>query len=58
MNVKRQLVAKDYIKALAVLKAAFVTWPDFEIFRTAENGDRMSANENRYLYLCSNFILF
>ena len=32
MNVKRQLVSGDYIKALAVLKAATVTWPDYEMF--------------------------
>ena len=50
MNVKRQLVLGDYVKALAVLKAAVVTWPDCEMFKTgAEADDGKSTDEHRYL---------
>ncbi|CAB4045498.1 Hypothetical predicted protein, partial [Paramuricea clavata] len=48
MNVKRQLVLGDYVKALAVLKAAVVTWPDCEMFKTgAEADDGKSTDEQR-----------
>ena len=53
MNVKRQLVSGDYVKALAVLKAAVVTWPDYEMFKTGAQADgeksTHESEENRYL---------
>ncbi len=53
MNVKRQLVSGDYVKALAVLKAAVVTWPDYEMFKTGAEADgeksTHESEENRYL---------
>ena len=50
MNVKRQLVSGDYVKALAVLKAAVVTWPDCEMLKTNEQNEKSSeeSDENRY----------
>ena len=55
MNIKRQLVSGDYLKALAILKAAIVTWPEYEMFASATNeqADNMettdASGENRYL---------
>lgn len=50
MNIKRQLVSGDYLKALAILKAAVVTWPDYEMFASvrveqAENAEATDALE-------------
>ena len=43
MNVKRQLVSGDYVKALAVLKAAVVTWPDYDMLKT--NNEKEHSTE-------------
>lgn len=55
MNIKRQLVSGDYLKALAILKAAIVTWPEYEMFASATNEQADNtettdaSGENRYL---------
>jgi hypothetical protein len=51
MNVKRQLVSGDYVKALAVLKAAVVTWPDYDMLKTNNEKEHSTeeSSENRYL---------
>ena len=55
MNIKRQLVSGDYLKALAILKAAIVTWPEYEMFARATNEQvddtetTDASGENRYL---------
>ena len=50
MNIKRQLVCGDYLKALAILKAAIVTWPDYEMFASvrteqADNTETADVSE-------------
>lgn len=54
MNIKRQLNNGDYQKALAVLKAAVVTWPDSEIFSATRTEDTTATDQSkdtRYIYI-------
>jgi hypothetical protein len=60
MNVKRQLVSGDYVKALAVLKAAVVTWPDYDMLKTNNEKENSTeeSSENRYLEFHTRQIVF
>jgi hypothetical protein len=60
MNVKRQLVSGDYVKALAVLKAAVVTWPDYDMLKTNNEKENSTeeSSENRYLEFHARQIVF
>ena len=63
MNIKRQLVKGDYKKALAVLKAALVTWPKYELFQSAiaqsiEQGQSTNAAEKEGYLACWNSVYF
>ena len=60
MNVKRQLVTGDYVKALAVLKAAVVTWPEYEMLKINEEKEKSTeeSDENRYLNLIHDKLYF
>ncbi|XP_046850199.1 condensin complex subunit 1-like isoform X2 [Xenia sp. Carnegie-2017] len=46
-NIKKQMVAGDHFKALAVFKAAVATWPDYDLFNNYMHSKGVESSENR-----------
>ena len=52
MNIKRHLNTGNYEKALAILKAAVVTWPHYSMFSSSHERDKTGepSENKRYVF--------
>ena len=48
-QIRDHLNQGHHKKALAVLKAAMVTWPEYSMFVTQENDEEEKEGEERYV---------
>ena len=50
-QIRDHLNQGHHKKALAVLKAAMVTWPEYSMFVTQEKDEEQKEDEERYMYV-------